>query len=122
RVNRCISSATAMYRLIALEDLNKKLFLVERRARAIGPLKSELAVILLQIAPPQLFAREIKCRQVTIAVIEHYNFAVGHGRRRGEVAFLIKVIAHPNLLIPEDFPALAVEAKRSHRFRPIISR
>src|SRR5258705_12791445 len=86
RIDRSIGSPAAMYRLIALKDLYEKLLLVNRGAGAVRPLKSELAIILLKIAGPNLFAGEIKSRQIAIAVIENHNFAVGHWRWRGEVA------------------------------------
>src|SRR5260370_21546067 len=88
RINRPVRSPAAMYRLIALKDLDEKFFLVDRRARAVGPLKSELAVILLKIAGPKLFAGEIKSRQISVAIIEDHNFPIRHRRPRSAIALL----------------------------------
>src|SRR5436190_21466409 len=65
---------------IALEHQNVKAAIVEHWTGAVGPLVSEVAVILLDISPPKFFARCVQTNEITCGEEEPGAFAVGQWR------------------------------------------
>src|SRR6266850_2192520 len=120
RVNWPIGAATAMHWLVALEDLQEKLSVVDGWAGAVCPLVGKRTVIFLNIASPQFFAGEIKRGEGAISIIEEHEFAIGHRRRRGEIAFVVETVTDAHLLVPQHFAVLTVKTQRAHGFGSII--
>ena len=81
RINGAVRAPSPMDRHIALEDLQIKPAAVKGRTAGEGPLKGELAVVALDVAGPNLFAVEIECRELTVAVEEPDQLAIGDRRR-----------------------------------------
>src|SRR4029434_6767687 len=109
-IARTVGSPTAMHGFVTLQYLYIKSPVIKRRARAVGPLIGELAVILLKTARPQLFAGEIERRQIAGAVKEKHDRSVRDRRRRSEVAHAILAETDADILIPKDFSGLPIEA------------
>ena len=81
RIDRAVRVPPPMDRHVALQDLQRKAAGVKGRAAAKRPLKRELAVVLLDVARPDLFAVEVERRQFAVAVKEPDPLAVGDRRR-----------------------------------------
>ena len=58
----------------------------------MSPPDGILAVILLQVAPPEPPAVEIIGRQLAVAEMRDDHLAVGHWRRAGQVLRLVKLL------------------------------
>ena len=61
----------------------------------MSPPDRVIAVILLQVAAPQLLARKIVGGQIAIAEMHDDHFAVGHRRRAGHVLVVVEVLVPP---------------------------
>src|SRR4051812_568779 len=106
--------------LITVQHLDQDLFVIEGRAGAIGPLVRKSAIIFLQVLSPKLFPRKIKRGYFTVPVKKEGHVAVGYGRGRGEIAFIIIVVAGSYFLVPKDFAAFALETNRPHPFALLV--
>ena len=67
-------------------------FVAEHGAVGVPPPDRVLAVVLLEIALPELLAVEIVGRQVAVAEMDDDHLAVGHRRGAGEVVIAVELL------------------------------
>ena len=76
---RVVRLAAAVNGFVALQHGQVKLVLIECGRGGEGPLKGEVAVVLLDVTGPEFVALHVEPDEVAVAVKEHHGFTVGHG-------------------------------------------
>src|SRR6266436_5398690 len=114
RLIRSICSSATIDGHVALQDLHVKLAIVKHWARGKGPVKSKLAVLLLNVARPKLLSSQIIRHQITRREKEDYALPVSRRRGRGEVALLIAAISLRDVLLPHNLARGSINTKRHH--------
>ena len=74
---------------------------MQQRAGGKRPLKRKVAVVLLNVAGPDLLPGEVECEQFAIAKEKVDQLAIGHWRGRRIVAALIPGNAATYFMFPE---------------------
>ena len=87
---------------------------LQQRRRRVSPVQPELAVVGLDVARPDLLAREIKRLQHAEARHHPHVLAVGDRRRRRHVLFALHVIGVGELALPADRLLVAIDRPQLH--------
>ena len=101
---------------IPLEHLQIQPAIDQRRAAAEGPQKSELPVVVLNIAGPKPISLQVKADQNARPVKKDHHFAVRNRRRRREIAASVLACALSRLMSPQNLPIGPIQARRNERF------
>ncbi len=97
---------------IPLQHLQIQRAVVEQRAARRSPLIRKLAVLLLNVLGPHLFAVRGVSRQHAVAVVETHELPVRHRRRRGIVAPVVLVVTVRHDMLPLERTGFPVVATR----------
>jgi len=89
-------------RFHAVQDLHVERAVVEQRRRGVAPVQAKGTVVLLDVARPQLAAREVESLEYARPGDHPDARAVGDRRRRGHVLLALPVVASAERRLPED--------------------
>ena len=115
--------------LHAVQHLHVERAAREQRRRGVAPVQAELAVVLLDVARPELLAAEVERLEHADAGHHPDGLAVGDRRRRRHVLLALHVVAVGERALPDDAPVPAIDRPqletppfvRGATFRKIVS-
>src|ERR1043166_1934293 len=117
-----LPAAAARDGFVSLQPLHIQTSIEKEGSSAEGPLEREGAVLLLNVASPDLLSREIQTDEFPVAVEEPRPLAFGDRRRIGKSTH--PILAHPvgHLHSPPFLSVFAVEIERETSFGRFVYR
>src|ERR1041385_2533462 len=106
-----------MHGHVALQNLDVKFSVEQRRAGAVGPLVGELAIVFSKVARPDFLALEYKGGEIARAVEEKHQRPVRGRRGRREIAVPVLAETLRDFVVPKFLARLAIKRHRAERLR-----